>query len=80
MNGNTENLVLEHLKAIRGDIQKLTNEIEELKMRVSELENSMGTVLSCIGDHYSTGARQQVAIDRINQRMGRIEKRLELAD
>jgi len=78
MTDDGENLVLEHLRHIRGRVDQIADDMKEVKHRLSTLESSMSLVRReiIIGDE--TGARQQAAIDRIMDRLERIERRLEL--
>ena len=80
MDNNIANLVFEHLKAIRADVQDLKADNRDIKMRLSAVGHSLASVVLGLGEGYSSNARQQAAIDRMNQRILRIEKRLELAD
>ncbi len=80
MSDKIENLVLEHLKAIRADTGNLSADMRDVKERLSELERGMAMVLSGQADGYGSQVRQQATIDRLAERIQRIEKRLELAD
>ena len=80
MSDNIDNLVLEHLKAIRADTGNLSADMRDVKERLSELERGMAMVLSGQADGYGSQVRQQATIDRLAERIQRIEKRLELAD
>jgi predicted nucleic acid-binding Zn-ribbon protein len=83
MSDNIENLVLEHLRGLRNQIEALQAEtradFQEVKHRLTGVESGVAGLrrdsLSTQEDVY----RQQAAIDRINERIQRIEKRLELA-
>jgi len=74
----TENLVLEHLRHIRGRVDLIADDMKEVKLRLSSLESSLSLVRReiIVGDE--TGARQQASIDRIVERLERIEHRLDL--
>ena len=82
MSDNVENLLLEHLKALRNDVSVLRTEMHDefrdLKHRVSSLEAAMvrlrGDLVGMQEDTY----RQQGRIDQIVERIERIERRLEL--
>ena len=82
MTDNIENLVLEQLRGLRNQIEALQVEaradFQELKHRLTGVESGIAgqrrDSLSTQDDVY----RQQAAIDRINERIQRIEKRLEL--
>lgn len=80
MSENLETLVLEHLRHIRGRVDQIADDTKEVKLRLSSFESSMALVRReiIIGDE--TGARQQATIDRIMDRLERIERRLELQD
>jgi hypothetical protein len=79
---NIENLTLELLRALRNDIQTLRSEMhadfKDMKQRLTSLESavtkSRGDSLSTQEDVY----RQQAVIDRLVERIERIERRLEL--
>ncbi len=78
MSGANENLVLEHLRHIRGRVDLIADDMKEVKLRLSSLESSLSLVRReiIVGDE--TGARQQASIDRIMERLERIEHRLDL--
>ena len=80
MAGQSDNLVLEHLKAIRAQTNNLSSDMQDMKMRLTDLERGMAMILSGQADGYGSQVRQQVTIDRLVERIQRIEKRLELAD
>jgi predicted nucleic acid-binding Zn-ribbon protein len=73
MSDKPENLVLEHLRAMRGDLsslkdgQKLTNE------RLAAIEHHMAGFHVTVFSHTDE-------LESLKQRMDRIEKRLELKD
>ena len=78
MSESSENLVLEHLRHIRGRVDLIADDMKEVKFRLSSLESSLSLVRReiIVGDE--TGARQQASIDRIMERLERIEHRLDL--
>lgn len=75
MTDNTENLVLEHLKALRNELRdfrtKTEDEFQDLRLRFSELEQNQANL-------YQSYVRQQASLDQVTQRLDRIERRLEL--
>lgn len=79
-----ENLILEHLKVLRNEVRdfrgKAEEEFTEIKLRLSSLERGQAKGHAEYADLYGDHARQQAAIDRINDRLNRIERRLELAE
>ena len=78
MTDNVENLVLEHLRALRAGQDRIEHKLSELAARITSLETvtnrSRLDNLSTQEDVY----RQQNAIDHINERLQRVEKRLEI--
>ena len=44
MNENVENLVLEHLRHIRGRVDQIADDVGDLKQRMSGLESAMNLV------------------------------------
>ena len=68
-----ENLVLEQLRAIRGDMGKLVNEMQTMRVEITAMRQHM-TGMMTIQEH------DHVDIAGIKNRLERIEKRLELAD
>jgi archaellum component FlaC len=78
MTENVESLVLDHLRHIRGRVDQIGEDIQDLKHRMSSLESAMVGVKREITHGDETDARQQVSIDRLLERVERIERRLEL--
>ena len=79
MTDNIENLVLEHLRHIRGRVDQIADDVTDLKLRMSALDASMGLVKREVNLGDEVDARQQVSLDKLAQRLERIERRLELA-
>ena len=71
MTDSVENLILEHLKHIRGKVDVISLDVSDLKSRVSSLEEMQGQLLIMMGGF---GKR----MDRFDDRLSRIEKRLDL--
>jgi predicted nucleic acid-binding Zn-ribbon protein len=69
----TESLVLEHLRHMRSQLDRVDDGIQDLKRRISSLELQVSTL-------HGDFAGQSMRIDRIEERLGRIEKRLGLID
>jgi hypothetical protein len=68
-----DNLVLEQLGVIRGDLGKLFNEMQTMGVEITAMRQHMAGMLT-IQEH------DHVDISAIKVRLARIEKRLELAD
>ena len=70
MADGTDNLVLEHLRHIRDRVDTMAPDIQDLKVRMTNLEEA--TIRG-----YATLNRR---LDRHDERFERIERRLELRD
>ncbi len=68
-----ENLALEHLRAMRGDIAAIREENRDMKARQAAVEDMFAFLVSAI-------TRMQHSIDRLTERTERIERRLGLID
>lgn len=70
---DTDNLILEHLRAIRGTLDRHGDELREIKERIGIVEVGVGGLATQYAS-LSTG------LDRLDDRVGRIEGRLNLLD
>ncbi|PZQ14364.1 MAG: hypothetical protein DI565_13180 [Ancylobacter novellus] len=73
MTSETENVVLELLRRMRGSLDRIELDLSDLKVGVSAIEQHLG--------------QQQIQLaalngrmDRFDERLSRIERRLDLAD
>jgi predicted nucleic acid-binding Zn-ribbon protein len=73
MTEETENLVLELLRKTRASQERMEQDVADLKVRMSTVENMLG--------------QQQIQLaalngrmDRLDERLGRIERRLDLVE
>jgi outer membrane murein-binding lipoprotein Lpp len=78
MSDNVENIVLEHLRHIRSKVDQIADDMSDLKHRMSSLESAMVSVKHEVAHGDETDARQQVTLDKLVERIQRIENRLEL--
>ena len=62
----TDNIVLEHLRAIRSTVARISEDMQEVKSRLGILEHQYASL--------------STRIDRLDECVFRIEKRLNLAD
>ena len=76
---NVENLVLEHLKRFQSTLDRRETKYDEITNRLANLEGGQAMIIQHLAHLSSADATVQVAIDRINERLDRIECRLELA-
>jgi hypothetical protein len=73
MSEETTNLVLEHLRHIRSRVDGLADDMRQVILRLGAQDRHLvGLQISEVG--------QNTEIDRIKQRLQRIERRLELTD
>jgi predicted nucleic acid-binding Zn-ribbon protein len=77
---NVENLVLEHLQALRSGQDRIEHELRDIKGRVSAVETGLNGVRRDLVALAEANARVQVTIDRLCDRVDRIERRLDLAE
>ena len=80
MTDNVENLMLEHLKRFQGTLDRMERKLDDITVRVSNLESSVASVMQHLANLTAADAAQQLSIDNINRRLDRIERRLELAN
>lgn len=80
MADNVESIVLEHLRALRAGQDRIENELRDIKGRVSAVEAGLNGVRRDLVALAEADARLQVAMDRMGDRVDRIERRLELRE
>lgn len=76
---NVDNLVIEHLKRFQAGQDRIERKLEEVNRRLSNLEAGQASIIQHIGHLASVDAQQQLSVDGFNERLERIERRLELA-
>ena len=62
----TDNIVLEHLRAIRATVDRISDDMQEVKSRLGILEHQYASL--------------STRLDRIDERVLRIEKRIGLIE
>lgn len=75
-----ESLVLAHLRAIRVELADVQGSLGEIKGRLANLEGGQASIIQHLGHLAAADAQQQVAADRLSERLVRIERRLDLRD
>ena len=75
-----DNLVVEQLRLIRAEIASIKDDGREVKNRLATFEVGQGTIVQHLGHLASSTAQQQISLDRLGDRVERIERRLDLAD
>lgn len=73
MTAETENLMLEILKRLQGDMSEMKQDVRDIKVRTGLLE---GHVASLLAAQHHTNER----LDRLGDRVERIERRLDLVE
>ncbi len=75
-----DNLVLQHLRYIRAAVDELRADTREVKGRLTALEQGQAAIRRDLGASAETDARIQGQLDRLGDRVERIERRLNLSD
>lgn len=73
MTAEIENLVLEHLRAIRADVADIKDRLARVEVNLSTLGQQVGALTTAV---YSGKSE----LDGFRRRIERIERRLELTD
>ena len=79
MADNVENLMLEHLKRSQVTLDDVARDIRELKTRQSETYAAVIGLRRDQANDAEVSAHLQVQLDGVRDRIGRIERRLDLA-
>ena len=77
---NVESLVLEHLRHIRARVDQIADDVGELKLRMSSVENGIVQMRRDVLQADETDIRQQITLDQLAARVERIERRLDLVE
>ncbi len=80
MTDNVENLVLEHLRALRAGQDRIENELQDIEGRLSAVETGLNGVRRDLVALAEADVRLQITVDRLSERSARIEGRLELRE
>ena len=78
MTDNVENENFEHLRHSRGRVDRIAEDMTDVKLRLSSIESAMVLVKREVSSGDETDARQQLSLDRLADRIDRIERRLDL--
>jgi hypothetical protein len=73
MNEKVENLILEHLRAMRADVSSINDEIRGMRGEMRAMKQHMAGFMT-------QEVNQDGDIAELKHRVGRIEKRLELSE
>ncbi|HRZ52335.1 MAG TPA: hypothetical protein P5284_04090 [Candidatus Contendobacter sp.] len=77
---NVESLVLEHLRHIRARVDQIADDVGDLKLRMSSVENGIVQMRRDVLQADETDIRQQITLDKLAARVERIEHRLDLVE
>jgi hypothetical protein len=70
---NVENLVLEHLRALRAGQDETMQRLDRVEIRLSAIEQTLGSM-------YALSASDRDTLQSVIKRVERIERRLELTE
>ena len=75
----SDNLVLEHLRHMRGSLDALREDMRDVKQRLGALELGVAGLRRELAGLAEADAHLAARQDRTNDRLDRIERRLDLA-
>lgn len=73
------NLVLEHLKRIQAEQDAARDSDEEILSRLARLESGLARITQDKSSKYAELVEDRHALDRLRERVDRIERRLEIS-
>ena len=79
MTDTTENLILEHLKRFQAGQERIETKLDEVVIRLGQLEGAVLGIKREIVSAEETGVSVSLRVDTLSKRIDRIEKRLELS-
>ncbi len=77
MRDEPENLMLVYLRRLDAKIDRIGDDVRELKMRMTTMEQQVASLAATQASHY---ASLSTRFDRLEGRVERIERRLDLVD
>ncbi|MBU6258633.1 MAG: hypothetical protein KGL18_05395 [Burkholderiales bacterium] len=75
-----DHLVLEHLKKIQAEQTASRERDAEIMARLGHIENGLARIARDEAASYSEFVQHRHAVDKLRERLDRIEKRLDLVD
>ena len=75
---NVENLIIEHLKRFQAGQERIERKLDEVTMRIGHLEIGLAGLRRDFAHSDEGAAETGVRVDRLAERIERIERRLEL--
>ncbi len=80
MADDIDNIVIEHLRAIRGQLGRMDNQLTDVGQRMTGLERAVASLGTSLAHHGDAGALQAHRIDGLAARLDRIERRLDFKE
>jgi len=80
MDNKIENLVLEHLKKIQVELNASRERDNEILNRLSHIESGLARITRDEAISYGEIIQDRHVVDKLKERLERIEKRLELTN
>ena len=77
---NIENLMLEHMKKIQGELTGIRQDNAEIKTRLSSIESGIARITRDEAGNYGEIIENRHMFDRLADRVEKIERRLEIAN
>lgn len=82
MTANIENIIIEHLKALRNDVREFrsetTQQFDDVKLRMQQVEAHVAGLRRDVSLVHDDIAVIHVRLDHIEKRVERVERRLDL--
>lgn len=80
MSEKIDNLILEHLKTIQSEVSDLREQNRDILKRLGNLETMVARMGRDLAEMAVERVEDRHTIDRLRERVARIERRLELVD
>ncbi len=80
MTNGTDDMVMPMLRQIQAGVGQIGADMQDVKQRLTSLELGFARLTQEVGRLHEDFANQSARIVRIDQRLDRIERRLDLAD
>lgn len=75
---NIENMMLEHLKKFQAELSAARDRDMEILSRLSHIESGLARITRDESANYAEMVNDRHAVDRLRERLERIERRLEI--
>ena len=79
MSDNIENLIIEHLKAIRAEVASVKTDTREIRSRISSMESSLARLSRETSSNFEEIIENRHLFDELRERVERLERRMELS-